>query len=148
MIRNEITTRGLACPVPSIWNSLPTTVLHQTIDLSLILQDWLRTLLPPSPTVTWLSFPPVFLPHPALPSTAALIIGIGSVCPTVGLGHLAANSVRKGSRHLLSQHMALCWIPQWAEDPCALGFVSLSLLLLLLLLFLIFMYLFIWLHWV
>ena len=113
-------------PIPSIRNSFPTTVLHQTTDLSLILQDWLRTLLPPSPTFTWVRFPPVFLPHPALPSTAALIIGIGSVCPTVCLGHLAANSVRKGSRHLLSQHMAQCWIPQWAEDACALGFVSLS----------------------
>ena len=112
-------------PIPSIRNSFPTTVLYQTTDLSLILQDWLRTLLPPSPTVTWVRFPPVFLPHPALPSTAALIIGIGSVCPTVCLGHLAANSVRKGSRHLLSPHMAQCWIPQWAEDACALGFLFL-----------------------
>ena len=116
--------------VLSIRNSFPTTVLHQTTHLALILQDWLRTLLSPSPTLGKVRLPPVFLPHPALPSTAALIVGIGSVCPSVCLSHLAASSVRKGSRHLLSQHTAQGWIPQWTEDACALGFVSLSFLFL------------------
>ena len=86
--------------VPSIQNSFPTTVLHQTTHLALILQDWLRTLLPPFPTLGKVRLPPVFLPHPTLPSTAALIVGIGSVCPSVCLNHLAASLVRKGSHHL------------------------------------------------
>ena len=131
--------------VPSIQNSFPTTVLHQTTHLALILQDWLRTLLPPFPTLGKVRLPPVFLPHPTLPSTAyCRHWECLSIClpqpPGCKLGEEGQPSPFCPSPWLDPQG----WILQWTEDACALGFVSLSFLFLKK----IFMYLFTWLRWV
>lgn len=104
-INTEMSTKGhfqvLAPPAP-----------HPTTDLPVVPEGWpgsspcqASSLPPPRhlpPHEAFSSVPPALNPSPS----AALMTGSRSVCPSICLSHGAASPVRKGSGHLLPQHLA------------------------------------------